>query len=200
MGFCISGCFNTKNPFANVDKLGTVIRPDKSITIQSSMNPIVVEFVSPTERRIVLNGQSREFKLSKSIHYCGIFGSGKFKQGPIGNVHGVSYGERTITFRSEMELKKFIQDESYRLTHVEGDELLVGIYDTKVSGTFTTGRKAIGITIYKYEIKENDPPPWGYLYPAFRQGTLFKNQVNTKNDPNKRVDPTRKTPGDSVND
>ena len=89
MCILISGCSFTQNPFADINKQGTVINPTESVTIQSKSGPVTIEYVAPTKRRIVWSGESREFNLLKSTGHAGVFAGTHFKQGPINEIFGI---------------------------------------------------------------------------------------------------------------
>ena len=152
---CLSmnGCslITTTNPFANIDKLGTVIAPDRSVTIQSEVGPVTIEYAAPTRRRIIFNGEAREFKLSKNTQYMGVKAAVKFKQDPIKDIYGVSYGEDTLPFRSESELNKFL-GQCDLFEHRLDDQMLVKCTVADHSIGFLKTGKWFYITIYKYLI------------------------------------------------
>jgi hypothetical protein len=97
-----------QNPFADIDKLGTVIKPGESITIQNTNGTVTIEYVAPTKRRIIWNGESREISLLKSSLLNGIYSDRtKLEPSPIADIHGAAYCERTIIFENEADLKAF---------------------------------------------------------------------------------------------
>ena len=82
---CFTGCTLTRNPFADIHKLGTVVKPGQNITIQGTNGTVTIEYVAPTTRRIILNGESREIHLYKSSLLNGIYQeSAKLQPSPIG--------------------------------------------------------------------------------------------------------------------
>lgn len=165
---CLSGCYITKNPFADITKLGTVIEPDCPVTLQSEIGPVTIEYVAPTKRRLIWNGESREFNLQKSSQHMGVLAETEFKQGSIKNIYGINYSERTLTFRSEAELNKYIQ--TYDIfRHQVDDQMIVRCQVGDRQSFFSKNGKILYISVYKYQIadeKDTVPPPWGYYYPV----------------------------------
>lgn len=165
----INGCYITRNPFADINKLGTVITPDQSVTIQSVIGPVTIEYVAPKKRRISLNGESREFSLMKSSEHMGVFAQTDFKQGSIQGISGINYGERTVSFRSEEEFQRYLKDHGQMLglANQAENQLLVRcqVYE---SGFWVFKAKEFYVTIHKYEIipLDDNKPSWGYLYPV----------------------------------
>ena len=140
-----------QNPFADINKLGTVVRPCEGITIQSTNGTVTVEYSAPTKRRIIWNGESRDIGLLKSTVINGIYSGGiaKFEQGPIGNIYGVSYVESTITFSSDEEYRRYlyINVEGLGFEHREDDKVIVRV---KVGGNDAKKYLYIGITKYQF--------------------------------------------------
>ena len=88
-----------QHDFADIDKLGTVLDPEKSITIQDESGTVTVEYVAPTRRRIILNGETREFDVRKSWRINGVFAGEplvKFREGPIGDIYFQLYHRLAI--------------------------------------------------------------------------------------------------------
>ena len=97
-----------QNPFADINKLGTVVKPDESVVIHNTNGTIRVEYAGPTKRRIIWNGESREISLMKSSMLNGIYnGRAVLEPGPLGDIYGVDYCENTEIFENENDLKKF---------------------------------------------------------------------------------------------
>ncbi len=135
------GCYFTQNPFADVNKLGTVLKQGESITIHSAIGPVTIEYIAPQKRRIIWNGESREFKVLKSSGHMGVFARSKFKQGPIKNIYGVSYAERTLSFRSEKELKKYLY--TYEFEHRVDTKMVVNCNIYEYTSLFLKKRKLL---------------------------------------------------------
>jgi hypothetical protein len=169
MCLCFSGCYITQNPFADINKQGIVIKLGESVTIQSTNGPVTIEYVSPTERRIIWNGESREFSLLKGAYHMGVFAETKFPHGPIKNVYGVNYGEGTIAFRTKSELQKYLTDvEKFGFEHRADAQMIVHCDVYEYTSVFLKKRKWLYIGVEKYQIlnPKEAKPLWGYLYPV----------------------------------
>ena len=158
--FCLPGCsfLTLATPFTDINKLGTVLESGKSITIQDECGTVTVEYVAPTRRRIILNGESREFSVYKSWVINGVFAGEpitKLKEGPIGDIYFLSYNEETIMFSSNEEYEHYLDvlvvkggDE-----HRTKEQLILG-FDI---GDRPIGRKKyLGISILKYQFTDED--------------------------------------------
>lgn len=155
---CLSGCsfITLATPFTDINKLGTVLELGKSITIQNESGTVTVEYVSPTRRRIILNGESREFAVRKSWRINGVFAGEplvKFKEGPVGDIYFLSYVESTSIFSSDEEYERYLDvlvvkggDE-----HRAKEQLILG-FDI---GDRPIGRKKyLGVSIVKYQFAD----------------------------------------------
>ena len=149
------------NPVANVNKLGLVIDVNESITVTNSIGTVIIEHITPTQRRIVLDGHPQEFQFSKSSYNYGIFGTKKFKHGSINNISGLSYRENTYSFYSETELQKFLRNydaDADGYEHRKKDQMII-------SCSVGEGNM-LYINLWKYEFSDpnGERPPWGYVY------------------------------------
>jgi hypothetical protein len=165
-----NGCFvQPWSVFADVNKLGLVITPEQSVTIQSSIGPVKIEYISPRERRLVLNGETREFRLIKTAEHMGAYAQTDFKHKLTENISGINYGERTISFRSEEEFQHYLNDHGKMLSLVNQTEnqLLVRC-QVHAYGFWIFKPKELYVTVNKYEIVpiNEKKPLWGYLYPV----------------------------------
>ncbi len=100
----------------------------------------------------------------------GVFAETKFKQGSVGNIYGINYGEGTITLRSRKELQKYLHDkvEGLGSEHRVVDQMIVRCSVHEYTSIFLKKRKWIYITINKYHISDpkEKKPLWGYFYPV----------------------------------
>jgi len=108
--YCFGCSFLTQqNPFSNIDKLGTVIKPDEHIILKSSIGLVTIEYASPTKRWLIWNGESIELSLMKSSKLNGIYGDVTNWWKPLfGNIYSVSYSESAIVFSSDKEYQKYL--------------------------------------------------------------------------------------------
>ncbi len=105
----LSGCTMISNntPFANVEKLGTVLHPGESFSITNELGIVIVEYLAPTKRRIIWNGESRDISLSKSLYLNGIYTDGVKIKPVIEDVYGIRYIEMTPNIRTDSGLNKY---------------------------------------------------------------------------------------------
>lgn len=100
----VVGCTLKRNPFVDVRKLGTVLKSGERIMIRNADGAVTVEYIDPTRRRIIWNGESREILLFKSSLLNGIYSDcAKLRPGSIGNLRDVEYTEATLVFESQMD-------------------------------------------------------------------------------------------------
>ena len=101
------GCdmITINTPFANIDKLGTFVGPENSISITNDHGIVVIEYMDSLKRRITWNGESRTVKLHKSLYINGVFNSGSKIHPPLtGGITNIEYYEGTPFIDSEKYL------------------------------------------------------------------------------------------------
>jgi hypothetical protein len=158
LGF--SGCTLIRTPFADVQKLGTVLKSGGSITIRNADRAVTVEYIAPTKRRIIWNGESREILLFKSSLLNGIYSdSAKLHPGSIGKLRYAGYTEATLVFKSQMDADVMIGGLiGYGYEHRPEEHMLVRLETQRY---YSLGLKFLeaehmDIIIYKYEIKTEE--------------------------------------------
>ncbi len=106
----LSGCtmISHNTPFANVENLGTVLRPGENLSITNKLGIVIVEYLAPTKRRIIWNGESRDISLSKSLYLNGIYTDGLRVKPSMGDIDGIRYIETTPNIRTDSGLNKYI--------------------------------------------------------------------------------------------
>lgn len=139
-----------RNPFADINKLGTVIKPGEKITIQNTNGTVTIEYSAPTKRWIIWNGESREIKLYKSSLLNGIYKDrALFKKGPIGDIYGVDYCESTATFKNEKDMEEFI-------SNYDADPNMTNCVKKQTRFNFAIGKKGskkyFFIQVIKYKL------------------------------------------------
>jgi len=156
----LSGCtlFSLRTPFTDVQKLGTVLKPGENISIQNADGTVTVEYVAPTKRRIIWNGESREILLFKSSLVNGIYADrAKLRPGPIGKMKHVGYTEATAVFKSQAEVDNMISMfTGYGYEHRPEERMLVHLEVQRFSnlGLRFLETEYMTLVIKKYEIAQ----------------------------------------------
>ncbi len=142
-------------PLADINQLGTVIKPGEQVMIQHTNGAVTVKYASPSEREICWKGQSVKISLRKSSSINGIYGEEKvrLKDGAAGDIRSVLYQESTIDIASDEQYHDLIQywcpprfGYEYR-----ADSQMIVKYEIQGRGS----QKRLCIWIHKYQRKEN---------------------------------------------
>jgi hypothetical protein len=109
----LSGCsfITLWTPIADINQLGTVIKPGEQVMIQHTNGTVTVKYASPTEREICWKGQSVKISLRKSSPINGIYGEKRLRLKDEGNedIRSVSYLESTFNINSDEQNRNLIQ-------------------------------------------------------------------------------------------
>ncbi|MAI20224.1 MAG: hypothetical protein CMF28_03190 [Kiritimatiellaceae bacterium] len=158
---CLYGCYITQNPFADITNQRAVIKPNQSITIESEIGPVSIEYMAPTKRRLVWNGEAREFSLLKAVERAGVFAETKFEQGPIKDIYGVKYNESTVTFSSHKEYQEYLHMyvEGFGFEHCMKKQQILNCGIGRVSTGWFSRKKYFYIGIAKYQFTNEKKSP-----------------------------------------
>lgn len=112
----LSSCslITVQSPFADVDRIGTIIEPGESVIIQNTNGLVEIKYSTPTKRRIVWQEESREISLLKSRQINGLYHPNAGFDRPINDIHGVEYQESTTVFHAKSEMIEYLD---YHLSH-----------------------------------------------------------------------------------
>jgi len=160
--FSISGCslISLRTPFTDIHKLGVVLKEGSNITIQNTNEIVTVEYLAPTTRRIIWNGESRKIFLFKSSLLNGIYNDhAKFHPNPIGKIKYIDYAESTSIFKSQKEANNMInlfKKNGYE--HRKKEHLLILLRTEKIYnfGLKFWKTEYVSIFIKKYEINKKE--------------------------------------------
>lgn len=162
--FGVAGCTLMRDPFADVHKLGTVVKSGHSITIHGIEGIVTIEYVAPTKRRIVFDGEAREINLFKSFLLNGIYREHTKLHPSIGKIKDVDYMETTAVFKSQADVDDMVNmfTECYGYEHRPTEQMLVY---SEVRKYFNLGLKFWNpkymiIKIQKYKIDEKNGQPF----------------------------------------
>jgi len=158
--FWLVGCTLMRDPTADIHKLGTVVKLGHSITIKGIGGIVTVEYVDPTKRRIIFDGEAREIRLFKSSLLNGLYREHTGLHPSIEGIKDVDYVESTSVYKSQADVDAMVDmfTEHYGYEHRPSEQILVYLEVRKYInfGIKFWNPKYMIIKIQKYAIDEKN--------------------------------------------